>query len=170
MYIRKTRIGLLAAMTGLLLAAPSYADKPQIVREMTRFDFPIVDCDSFEVWTKGWERDTYKWWYDEFGDPLRVQVKIQITEGEYYNATDPDKTVSQGKIGVGENTMIDYDFVTFAQHNSGAAYKLTIPGIGHVFLHVGTWIWDADGTFVHHGPDFALAEGETGLALCEALE
>ena len=170
MYIRRIRIGLLTAMTGLLLTAPSYADKPQIVREMNLFDILIVDCGSFEVRTKGWERDTFKWWYDEFGAPLKVQVQIHITEGEYYNATDPEKTVSQGKNGVGENATIKFDFVSGAEHHSGAAFRLTIPGIGHVLLHAGTWIWGADGTFVHHGPDFAFAEGETGLALCEALK
>jgi hypothetical protein len=45
----------------------------------------------------------------------------------------------------------------------------TIPGIGHVLLHVGTWFWNlSTQTLVHHGPDYALAEGETGLDLCEA--
>jgi len=169
MHIGRIGIGALVAMTGLLFAAPSYADEPEIIRGMVPFNFPIVDCDSFLVWTKGWERDTYKLWSDEFG-PVRDQLKIQITESEYYNDMNPDNTISQGKNGVGENITINFDYTTGEEHNSGAAFRLTIPGIGHVLLDVGTWFFAADGTLVRHGPDFALAEGETGLALCEALE
>ena len=150
------------------MASPSLANGPEITREMNSFNFPVVDCDSFLVWTKGWERDTFKWWYDEFGDPLRVQWKIQVTESEYYNGSDPDKSVSQGKNGVGENSTISIDFVNETQHDSGAAFRLTMPGIGHVFLSVGSWKWDDSG-FVHNGPTI-LVDGETGLALCEALQ
>ena len=63
------------------------------------------------------------------------------------------------------------DLTTGDEHWSGALFRLTIPGIGHVLLDMGTWFWDASAeTLVHHGPSYALAEGETGLALCEALE
>jgi len=164
----------------LFLLAPAHADKPEIFRYAISFDFgPIVECNDFEVWTRGWERDTEKWWYDRTGMPVRLQVTINITESEYYN-TSTDKFVSQGKKGVGENIMIDYDiigvdefgFLIFGDnHQAGAPFRLTIPGIGHVLLDAGTWFWDAaEQMLIHHGPDYALAEGETGLALCEALE
>jgi len=178
MNTRLFRRSVFSALTALFLAAPSVADGPEIVREMNPFNIPVVACgdpeaDGFLVYTKGWERDTFKWWYDEFGDPLRLQWNIQITESEYYNGTDPDKTVSQGKKGVGENAMIRIDFVNGIagdEHNSGAQFRLTIPGIGHVFLSVGTWEYDAsEDSLVHHGPDI-FADGESGLALCEALE
>ena len=157
-----------SASVALFLASPSLADGPELTREMNPFNFPVVDCDSFLVWTKGWERDTFKWWYDEFGEPLRVQWKIQITESEYYNGSDPDKSVSQGKNGVGENLTIDFDFDTGEEHQSGAAFRLTIPGIGRVYLSVGTWKFDGS-EWIHHGPTI-FVEGETGLALCEALQ
>lgn len=169
MRIRRLGLGVFAAMMGLLIAAPANADEPEIIREMNPFNFPIVDCDSFLVWTKGWERDTFKWWYDEFGEPVRLQWKIQVTESEYYNGMNPDNSISQGKNGVGENATINIDFTTGEEHNSGANFRLTIPGIGHVFLSVGTFFFIDGELIVHHGPEI-VAETETGLALCEALE
>ena len=153
------------------MAAPAYADKPDIFRNAVPFNFPVVDCGDFAVWTSGWEFDTEKWWYDEFGAPVRLQFSIKITESEYYNGTEPSKFISQGKKGVGEHQSFNWDFTTGDQHWSGLPFRLTIPGIGHVLLDAGTWKWDeSEGMLIHHGPDFALAEGETGLALCEALE
>jgi hypothetical protein len=158
-------------MTGLLIASTSYADKPQVFRYMSEFDFLVVDCGTFEVWASGWERDTEKWWYDEFGDPVRMQWSLKVTESEYYHKGEPDKFITQGNDGVGENWTFRIDFITGEQHNSGAGFRLTIPGIGHVLMDVGTLFWNpSTGTLVSHGQRFALAEGETGLALCEALE
>ena len=171
MNIRRTVLSAFAAMTALLLAAPSYAGKPDIFRSMFEFDLLVVECDGFEVWTTGWERDTEKWWYNEFDEPVRLQFSVNITESEYYNNTDPTKFVTQGKNGVGENFTNNIDLTTGDERWSGALFRLTIPGIGHVLLDMGTWFWDASAaTVVHYGPDYALAEGETGLALCEALE
>ena len=171
MNIRRTVLSVFAAMTALLLAAPSYAGKPDIFRYMFEFDFLVVECDGFEVWTTGWERDTEKWWYNEFDEPVRLRFSIHITESEYYNNNDPTKFVTQGKNGVGENSNQNIDLTTGDQHWSGGQFRLTIPGIGHVLLDAGTWWWDAsEEMLIHHGPDYALAEGDTGLALCEALE
>jgi hypothetical protein len=170
MRILRAGVGFISAVTGLLIASTSFAGKPDIFRYMSDFNFPVVDCGTFQVWTSGWEKDTEKWWYDEFGDPVKLQISIHVTESQYYNNMEPDKFVTQGKNGVGENqtNMID---VTGDEHWSGLPFRLTIPGVGHVLLDAGTWFWDqSEGTLVHHGPDFALAEGDTGLALCEALE
>lgn len=180
MTMRRVTAAIIAGAVTLFLTMPAYASKPDIFRYALYFDFgPIVDCGTFEVWTRGWERDTEKWWYDETGTPVRLQFSINVTESEYYNKSS-DKFVTQGKKGVGENITIDYDIIGFDpaiglifgdSHEAGAAFRLTIPGIGHVLLNVGTWFWDeSEQMLIHNGPDFALAEGETGLALCEALE
>jgi hypothetical protein len=171
MRIKKTGVGVVAAVAGLMLAGPSYAGKPDIFRFISEFNFPIVDCGSFQVRTSGWERDTEKLWYNELGEPVMLHISISITEGQYYNNVEPDKFVVQGKKGVGENATIRINLITGDEHNTGGQFRLTIPGIGHVLLDAGTWFWDAsEEALIHHGPDFALAEGETGLALCEALE
>ena len=171
MVIKRKATFLIASIAGSLIAANAFADKPDLFRYELDFDFPVIDCGAFEVWTSGIERDTEKWWYDKAGNPIKLQISIQVTESQYYNNMEPSKFVTQGKNGVGENVTLAWDLITGEQHRSGAQFRLTIPGVGHVLLHVGTWFWDpATQTVVHHGPDFALAEGETGLALCEALE
>ncbi|KPK52612.1 MAG: hypothetical protein AMS22_08785, partial [Thiotrichales bacterium SG8_50] len=66
----------------------------------------------------------------------------------------------------------DFGFLIFGDtHNSGAPFRLTLPGIGHVLLDVGTWFYDAsEDILIHKGPDFVIAEGDTAPALCEALQ
>ncbi|MDH3585867.1 MAG: hypothetical protein OEQ30_02160 [Gammaproteobacteria bacterium] len=183
MKIRTTAMSVAVTVAALLLSMPVQAGKPEISRFVVPFDLgPIVGCGDFEVWTSGLERDTLKLWFDADGNPVRLQVQILITESKYYNNLDPDnKFVSQGKNGVGENITLDlevvgvdpdFGFLIFGdRHESGAPFRLTLPGIGHVLLHVGTWFYDAsEDVLVHKGPDFVLAEGETAPALCEALQ
>ena len=171
MKIKHIGLSVLVTVLGLVMSLPAFADKPDITRTIVDFDFLIVDCGDFEVWTKGSELDTEKWWFDETGEAVRYKLKAQITESIYYNNMDPDKNISQGKNGVGEGFSFLWDLTTGDQHWSGALFRITIPGVGHVLLDAGTWKYDAsEDNFVHHGPDYALAEGETGLALCEALE
>lgn len=169
--MKRLHIGLVMTMTGLLLAMSAYADKPVISRSIADFDFEVVDCDSFQVWTKGFQKETEKLWLNENDEPVRLTLTVQITESEYYNYQEPAKSVSQGKSGVGEGFVYTFDFATGDEHWSGNLFRITIPGVGHVLLDVGTWLYDAsENILVHHGPDYALAEGEAGLALCEALE
>ena len=172
MKIRQVVTGAIAFAMVLFLMVPAHADKPQVFRYASDFDLgPVVDCGEFEVWTRGWEIDTEKWWFNEDGDAVRLQFSIHVKESEYYNAVDDTKFIVQGKNGVGENFTNNIDLTTGDQHWSGLQFRLTIPGVGHVLLDAGTWFWDeSEGMLIHHGPDYALAEGETGLALCEALE
>jgi hypothetical protein len=183
MKIRALALNVVVPVAAFLLSSSVYAGKPEISRFVVPFDLgPIVECDGFEVWTSGLERDTLKLWFDADGNPVRLQVQILITESKYYNTIDPDnKFVTQGKNGVGENVTLnlevvgvdpDFGFLIFGdRHESGAAFRLTLPGIGHVVLSVGTWFYDAsEDVFVHKGPDFVIAEGESAPALCEALQ
>jgi hypothetical protein len=171
MYITRVLLAVAVATTGLLGAPVSLAGTPLITREALQFDLPLVECDGFEVWTSGLETDTFKYWYDESGVAVRLQWAIHVTEGQYYNRNDPTKFITQGKNGVGENQTARIDLTNGDVHFSGAPFRLTIPGIGHVVLQAGTGFWDeSEGTFVWHGPLVVFAEGETGLALCEALD
>jgi len=157
--------------TGLFGASVSRAGTPLIVRETSAFDLPVVECDGFEVRTSGLERDTYKYWFDKSGVPVRLQWVFNITESQYYNSSDPAKFITQGKNGVGENLTFNQDLTSGDEHFSGNAFRITIPGVGRVLWDAGTWFWDAsEQTLVHRGPDYVFAEGDTGLALCEALK
>ena len=176
-------LGMTMVTAGLLSSPTTLAEKPSIFRETSNFDLLVAECGTFNVRTSGIERDTYKWSYDKSGDPVRFQWHINVTESRYYNSEDPTKFITQGKNGVGENQTYDFDLTNCDvagdpwsgngcdEHFSGGVFRITIPGIGRVLWDTGTWFWDqSEATMTHHGPAFVLAEGDTGLALCEALE
>ncbi len=163
-------INILIMVGGLLAAIPAMAGKPLITRTIFDFDFPVIECDGFEVWTAGKEIDTEKYWFNEAGAPVRLQFSIHVTESEYYNFNYPEISVSQGRKGPGENATFHIDLTTGDQHAAFNAYRLTIPGIGRVIWDVGTCFYDASEDALDcRGKPFVLLEGETGPALCEAL-
>jgi hypothetical protein len=182
MNIRALVLVVTVPVVAVLLLSSAYASKPEMSRSIAPFDFLVGECDDVQVWASGLERATEKLWFDADGNPVRLQLHILVTESKYYNPSDPDnKFVTQGKNGVGENLKLelevvgvdpDFGFLIFGdRHNSGAAFRITLPGIGHVLLDVGTWFYDAsEDVLVHKGPDFVIAEGETAAALCEALQ
>jgi hypothetical protein len=152
------------AWTSVGLATP-----PEIVTFTIVDDFPVVDCGEFEVWTEAPTRITEKTFFNQSGQPVRLQVHGRVLESVYYNRSNPELFVSQGAKGVGEGFSNTFDLITGEITNSsGNFFRLTLPGIGHVLMSVGHFGFDADGNFVFHGLE-ALADGETGLALCEAL-
>ena len=171
MNMRCKMLGAFAAATGLLLSFPALAGEPLIIRSATDFNYPVIGCGDFEVWHSGWERDTEKYWFNELGEPVRLQWSSKVTESEFYNRNEPDKSIAQGRSGVGETVSVNFDLTTGDYHASGLSWRLTIPGVGHVLMDIGTWFWDdAEQMYLHHGPGFAVAVGNTGPALCEALE
>ncbi len=171
MWIIRVSLAVTVLTIGLFGAAASRADRPEIFREAVAFDGPVAECDGFEVWNSGWERDTYKYWHDESGVAVRLQLIVILTESQYYNRNDPTKVITQGKNGVGEGGLNFIDLTTGDVSFAGLGFRVTIPGIGRVMLFAGSGFWDASEQTltVRHGPEFFL-EGETGLALCEALK
>ena len=131
-------------------------------------DFDLVNCGAYDVNAAATLRITEKWSFDHDGEPIRPQVQLKVLESLFYNSTDESIFIRQGKNGVGENVSGSINFVTGAERWSGAEFRLTIPGIGHVLMEIGTWKWDEFGNFKRHGQS-ALAEGDTGPVLCEAL-
>ena len=161
----------LLIMVGMLVATTTaMAGKPLIIRSIFDFDFPVVECDGFEVWTAGKEIDTEKYWFNEDGEAVRLQFSIHVTESEYYNSNYPEISVSQGKKGAGENLTENTDLTTGDVHVGRNAFRLTIPGIGRVLWDNGSCFYDASEDALECSREpFILLEGETGPALCEAL-
>lgn len=155
---------------GLLAAIPAMAGKPVIIRSIFDFDIPVVECDGFDVRTSGKEIDTEKYWFNEDGEPVRLQFSIHVTESEYYNSNYPGISVSQGKKGAGENLTVNIDLTTGDDHAGRNLFRLTIPGIGRVIWDNGSCFYDASEDALECSREpFILLEGETGPALCEAL-
>jgi hypothetical protein len=157
------------ALLSMLWAGISGATPPMINSFNVVDDLEVIQCGTYSVRASGTYRVTEKVWFDEFDEPARVRVKIQVTASAYYNDQDENISISQGMKGAGENMIIDIDLLTGEEHWSGNLFRLTIPGIGRVIWDVGTWKW-ADGDLVFFaGKGWVFAEGHTGLALCEAL-
>jgi hypothetical protein len=155
---------------GLFAATTAMAGKPLIIRTILDFDFPVVECDDFEVWSSGKEIDTEKYFFNDAGEAVRLLFSFHVTESEYYNFDHPEISVSQGKNGAGENATTDIDLTTGDYHNGFGAFRLTIPGIGRVLWSTGTCFYDASADAVDcRGKPYIFLEGETGPALCEAL-
>jgi hypothetical protein len=167
----KTMISTVTLLGGLFAATFALAGKPLIIKSEVDFDFSVIECDGFEVWTAGKEIDTEKYWFNSDGDAVRLQLFISIKESEYYNYDHPEISISQGQKGAGENITIDIDLTTGDQRLSGNGFRLTIPGIGRViWLDVGHCSYEAStDTWKCGNPPFLFLEGDTGPALCEAL-
>lgn len=148
----------------------SVATSPFIDTFYVGDDIEVIQCGVYNVRASGTYRITEKVWFDDFGEPVRVRVKIQVIESTYYNDTNEDISISQGMKGAGENMIIEIDLLTGEEHWSGNLFRLTIPGIGRVIWDVGTWKLDGKGNLIFFaGKGWVFAEGETGPALCEAL-
>jgi len=160
----------LSLVGGLLAAIPAAAGPPLIIRTAADFNFPMIECDGFDIWTSGIEIDTEKYWFNEAGEAVRLMFSVHTAESEYYNSDHPEISVSQGQKGAGENSTFDIDLTTGDQHGSGGAFRITIPGIGRVLWVTGTMFYDAsEDTYVRHGADYVLPLDDTGPALCAAL-
>jgi len=156
------------ALLAVAWAPTAGANPPSISTITVVDDVEIVQCGGYNVRTNADTKITEKTWFDGDGNPVRVQVQLRVTRSEYYNDIYPEISVSQGAKGIGENITGNFDLVTGAEHWTGNGFRLTIPGIGRVIWDVGTFKLDEDGNAVFHGQSF-LAEGKTGLALCEVL-
>ena len=143
------------------LATPPFIDTFTFIDDLF-----IVACDGFDVRTEAPIIITEKTFFNSSGDPVKFQASGRITESIYYNSSDPSIFVTQGKNGVGENFFFMVDLITGEIVNAGGFFRLTLPGIGHVVMLMG--VAKIDGGFAFHGLD-AIAEGETGPAICEAL-
>ena len=157
------------ALVSVLWVGVSGATPPVINTFNVVDDLEVIQCGTYSVRASGTYRVTEKVWFDDLGEPVRVRVKIQVTDSTYYNDQEMSISISQGMRGAGENMIIDIDLLAGEEHWSGNLFRLTIPGIGRVIWDVGTWKW-ADGNLVFFaGKGWVFAEGETGPALCEAL-
>ena len=170
--MKKVLFNLMLASLLVLLASASsaLAAPPDIVRFSEPFEWGLVDCGDFIVYTRGMQHTTVKTFFDKHGVAIKAQIIVQVTEGEYYNSEDDTHSISQGVNGRGENATLIVDLATGEQTETGALFRLTIPGVGRVVMHVGKFVFDEDYNLLYQaGQDFFLAEGDTGYALCEAL-
>ena len=130
-------------------------------------DFPIVGCGEFEVRTMATTRERSTYFFDKDGVPVRLRVSLHISDAIYYNSLNPEIFIQQGASGTGENFQIMVDLVTGTERYTGLPYRITIPGVGPLFVEAGHGYWDGE-NFTFNGISM-FPEAGTGSALCDAL-
>lgn len=144
------------------MAVPPLAETVEYVD-----DFPIVGCGDYEVWTMATTRETSTYFFDKDGDPVRLRVSLLVSDAIYYNSLNPEIFIQQGASGTGENFQIMIDLVTGTEKYTGAPFRITIPGIGPLYVEAGNGYWDGE-NFTFNGISM-FPEAGTGSALCDAL-
>jgi hypothetical protein len=152
----------LALMLALLAAVPVSAGEPVI--ETGTYDnlwmpFDPSLCPGFVVWDHevGTYRTTY--YYDNEGNPLRVDTHYKGID-HLYNETNPDVVLS----GKYSGTIL-YDVRTGELDASGLPLHITIPGHGTVLVRAGRWTPWPD---VHAGKD-SLGDPQDVEQFCSYL-
>jgi hypothetical protein len=162
----------LTSILFLLVASSAWASPPERFVDYVPFDFDVLDCDGYSVWTSGWERDTYTLFFDKDGNETRLRTSIHITDAMWYNKPDDSEAppsgiyIQQGASGTGENFQIWENFVTGEFQGAGLPYRITLPRIGPLYLEAGRTSFDGEW---HITGVVIFPEDGTGSALCDAL-
>lgn len=129
--------------------------------------FPIVQCDGYQVWTSAEVRETETVFFDKDGKPARVRVFLHVRDAIYYNSLDPEIYIQQGVSGTGEGLTLWINLVTGTERFTGRFARITLPGVGVLYLEMGRAHWDGE-NWSFNGIS-VFPEAGTGSALCEAL-
>ncbi len=99
--------------------------------------------------------------------PPHPQWCASDTDAIYYNSEHPDIFIRQGASGNGENFQVKINLITGEEQYTGMPFRITLPGIGPLYIEVGRGYWDGE-EFKFTGLVLFPEEG-TGSALCDAL-
>jgi len=154
----------------LSISVNAWAAPPSSVTYYQSEDFAVVGCSDYgdyHIRTSAETRITETTFFNQAGDDVRLRVSVHIVESIYYNSLNPDIYIQQGQNGVGENWQISLNLVTGAERYTGKPYRITLPGVGPLYIEAGHGSWDGV-TFTFRGISI-MPEAGTGSALCEAL-
>ena len=160
----------------LSISVDAWATPPSSDVRYLDEDFPIVGCGDYHIRTVASFRLRETFFFDKDGVPVRLRISVLITGSIYYsiyNESDPvgpeniEKYIQQGAKGRGENQQIWIDLIEIGEKYTGLPFRITLPGIGPLFLEAGHGYWDGV-TYTFHGISIMPEDG-TGSALCEAL-
>jgi hypothetical protein len=155
-------IGALLLITALIVMARS----PNTEEWQVAHDFPVVDCDGYEVWSRAdtrWNRTRF---FNRENDLVRVTDRLEDWNAVYYNRQAPERKIEQPPAQARRDLRATFwldggEVVRFQER--GNPFRVAIPGIGTLQVRAGH-----DEAFAWSGFD-AAPEEETGSALCNAL-
>ena len=151
----------------VIFSSSIWAVKPYSETYIGEYPYFIVDCGDYDVYQQIKMRETETWYYNQDGEETRYHWSAHMVESRWFNSEDDSIYIVQGKFGRGENVSFWLDYVTGDWQSTGGQYRITIPGIGPVYMETGRWHWDGE-TMYRSGASVAPENG-TASALCEAL-
>jgi hypothetical protein len=159
---RRSLLAGLALLIALAFSSPALAAAPTVETfEDVMTNNVLVNCDGFDIIENARRTIRIVTFYDNAGDPVRVQVHVKY-QGTLANSV-TGKTVVDGPDAFLAVEDIDGTF-----HLHGLLYSINIPGEGVAVLDAGTITFYPDGSVVVHGPHQVYAGGNQ--VLCGALD
>lgn len=163
---KKSFIVSLSAAIVLSAASVSLAAKP--VKQS--FFIPdallfIGECDGFEIINVSDLDITVTSFFDSDGNFVRERAMFKVMNSVYFNSVDPSLSLEGGP---GEVEIGHFNAVENTLALTGASFRVTVPGLGVIYLDAGrTFIDFNTGEVTNSGPsDF---EDGNVDALCDAL-
>jgi hypothetical protein len=159
------RIPLLPAVLALLplaLAVPASA-APPVPDEGSDSGFVFVfDCGDFEIWDAYESHWSGKSFLDDEGNPVALVLHVWGSD-TFVNTTSGESVT--GTINSGEKV----DLVAETANQNGTIGRITVPGVGLVFIDVGRYVIEfgsEEPVFLQGQHDFFTGDFD---ALCEVL-
>jgi hypothetical protein len=165
--MRKTYITALVSTMVLCLSVNAWANPPFSEISYISDDFPVVSCGDYWVKALANTRVTQTTFFNQDGNPVRLRISMHVTDSVYYNSEDPGIYIQQGAKGTGENVQGKIDLVTGEEQWPGLPFRITLKGIGPLYIEVGRMYWD--GESYNFSGMVIFPEAGTGSALCDAL-
>jgi ABC-type glycerol-3-phosphate transport system substrate-binding protein len=148
------------ALAPLALAAPASATPPTVETFHFEGTDPFVSCEGFDIIVNFSVDIVERTFYDNTGEPVRIQVQFQ-GEGELVNTVTGATNTGSGP------TMDIIDLEAGTDTTVGLVFHNNLPGEGIVALQAGRITVDEDGNVLFSaGPQ----PGFEGIDWCSILD
>jgi hypothetical protein len=180
--VKKTSIGLALGVLVLLMASPSFAEKPvsyaysesvvgQFFFDCSEFGMPFAILADYTIYDYGHEH------YDKDGKIVRINGFTYIVDRRAFNSTDPSKELTDD-IMTGSPEHNHY-VVKFDDNEKdvfykevGISFKATVPGYGNLQIGAGAMMFEFIDPFwvpIKFTPN-RLDSSDDWYAICAYLE
>lgn len=158
------RLLLVIAITLLALASVTtvFAAKPDVETFHNEGSFVAADCGSFLALEDFVEDARVTTFFDQAGNPVRVQVHVNF-EGILTNTATGLTLRDPGHF------TIVFDLQEGTTTQVGLIFGITVPGEGIAVLDAGKIVFDEEGNVIFEGGPHQFLEGGEAL-ICAALD
>jgi hypothetical protein len=163
--MKKMLISTSAALLLLIVfATPAFADGPVLDGPYPSQGTEVMDCGSFQILDNYVGQSSFRWFYEQQGNPDRLMIRHWGTD------TFTNSVTGQAYKGSYDwNYMVDFSTIPPQGSALGMVYVITIPGAGAVMLEAGRIVMDRYGNVYFEAGPHQLSNGDFG-ALCAAME